>query len=82
MAKRRVIQNRRQTRSVKSKGGSNSAYAKKLAAQKRGIFSPRSPFSLGDGQGIELSRFNRIRSVFTSARMLNGRTASRLQLEI
>ena len=38
-----------------------SKYARKIVQQKRGNFSQKSPFSLSDSGGVELSRFNKMR---------------------
>ena len=57
MAKQKTIKNRR----AKRKEGS-SKYATKIAAQKRGVFSAKSPFFLTDSsEGVSLDRMKKIR---------------------
>ena len=59
--KRKTVKSRRQGRATKSKDGSNSQYARKIALQKKGTFSLKSPFSLSESGGLELGAFNRLR---------------------
>ena len=59
--KRKVVKSRRQGRATKSGDGSNSQYARKVALQKKGTFSPNSPFSVAESGGVSLEAFHKMR---------------------
>jgi len=62
MARKKVINKRRIMRGEKSEGGKKSRYGQKITLQKRGIFSPDSPFIIHEGSiGVSLQDLNRRR---------------------
>ena len=62
MAREKVINKRRIMRGERSEGGKKSRYGQKIALQKRGIFSPDSPFIIHEGTvGVSLQELNRRR---------------------
>jgi len=62
MAREKVINKRRVMRGERSEGGKKSRYGQKIALQKRGIFSPDSPFIIHEGTtGVSLQELNRRR---------------------
>lgn len=62
MARKKIVNKRRVMRGEKSEGGKKSQYGQKIALQKRGIFSPDSPFILHEGTvGVPLQELNRRR---------------------
>jgi len=62
MAKRKIVNSRRQQRNAKSGGGQSSKYAQKIEQQKQGRYSSNSPFSVHEsGIGLSVAETNRRR---------------------
>jgi hypothetical protein len=62
MARIKIVNKRRIMRDARSEGGKKSRYGQKIALQKRGIFSPTSPFIIHEGTvGVSLQELNRRR---------------------
>ena len=53
MAKRKVIQKRKERNQKKGISTGNSKYAKKKQLQRKGVYSPRSPFYNSDKEESE-----------------------------